>query len=238
MFITILIFAIILVIFLLYDVLPTVLMRTFSIGVLKKSTVKGKVALTFDDGPDPRHTLKLLDLLKRYQVQATFFVVGECAEKHPEILKRMNREGHSIGIHHYKHKSNWFLMPSQTRFQCQKTAEIIKRITGKAPKYYRPPWGKLNLFTYWVARPYKLVIWSAILGDWSLKLGKQRLLERLYRNLCDGAVIVLHDSNQSPGADNGAADVMIEALEVFLPNVYQTYRFVTVDELFPKEHLK
>ena len=238
MYILYLILAIIVIVvllFLVYAVLPTVIMRVFSLGVFNKSTVPGKIALTFDDGPDPQHTPRLLTLLHKYHVKATFFVVGEFADNHPEIIKRMVQEGHSIGIHHYRHKSNWFLTPWQTKYQCERTAEVIEKITGRSPVYYRPPWGHMNLFAYFVARPYKLVTWSEILGDWSLKLGSDRLYERLHRSLYDGSIIVLHDSNQSPGADEGAAGIMIDTLEDFLSEVDGRFDFITIDELYKEE---
>jgi len=221
---------IILCLFLLYAILPTVMMRTFAISVLKRVNIKGKVALTFDDGPDSRYTPELLDVLKKHKVQATFFVVGENAEQYPEIIKRMDSEGHSIGIHHYQHKNNWFLTPGGMRRQCLKTADTIQKITGKVPVYYRPPWGTFNLFTYWMTQPFKLVLWSAILGDWKLDLGKERLIERLRAHIHDGAIIVLHDSNDTPGADDGAAAHTVAALKEFLPQVNDTYDFITVDE--------
>ncbi|GGE34205.1 polysaccharide deacetylase familiy protein [Pullulanibacillus camelliae] len=229
---------IILCLFLLYAILPTVIMRTFAIGLFKQSTVKGKVALTFDDGPDPRYTPELLDVLRTYNVQATFFVVGENAERYPEIIKRMHNEGHAIGIHHYQHRNNWFLTPAGTRQQCVQTAEIIQQITGKTPDYYRPPWGALNLFTFWAARPFKIVIWSAILGDWKLNLGKERLTERLHAHIHDGAVIVLHDANNTPGADDGAAAHTVAALKAFLPEVYKAYDFITIDEIMRLEEAR
>ncbi|WP_376845938.1 polysaccharide deacetylase family protein [Camelliibacillus cellulosilyticus] len=235
MLIVFLLFFVLVTVFIVYGVLPTVLMRTFSLGLFNRSHVKGKVALTFDDGPHPEYTPKLLDLLKKYEAKATFFIVGEFAENHPEILKRMDREGHLIGIHHYRHVSNWLISPFRTRRECKKTAEVIERIIGKRPSYYRPPWGHLHLFIPWSRGAYRLVIWSDILGDWNRKLGKERLENRLRHAARDGAIIVLHDSDQTPGADKGAPLNMLWAVDRFLTEFYHRYEFVTIDVLYESE---
>lgn len=218
--------------FIIYCLLPTVLMRGLSIGLFNRSHVKGKLALTFDDGPHPVYTPKLLDMLAQYKVKATFFVVGSFAEQHPELIKRMVREGHGIGIHHYKHTSNWLLTPFASHMECLKTADVLESMTGNRPVYYRPPWGHLNLFSWWSRRPYRLVLWSAILGDWNRKLGKERLEKRIRNSVKDGAIIVLHDNDQTPGADEGAPEIMLDALGDVLKDVYDKYEFVTIDELY------
>lgn len=215
-----------------YSLLPTVLMRGLSLGLFNRSRVKGKLAFTFDDGPHPVYTPRLLDLLKNYKVKATFFVVGSFAEEHPEIIKRMDQEGHELAIHHYKHTSNWLLTPFASHRECVKTADVLERIIGERPVYYRPPWGHLNLFSWWSRRPFHLVLWSAILGDWNRKVGKIRLEKRIRKSVKDGAIIVLHDNDQTPGADEGAPEIMLSALQEVLKDVHDKYQFVTIDELY------
>ncbi|MGV3487409.1 MAG: polysaccharide deacetylase family protein [Tuberibacillus sp.] len=224
-------------VFIIYSLLPTLLMRGLSIGVFNRSGVKGKLSLTFDDGPNPLYTPRLLDLLKQYHIKATFFVVGSFAEQNPELLKRMDQEGHEVGIHHYKHTSNWLLSPFAAHREVAKTAEVIENIIGKKPHFYRPPWGHLNLFSSWARRPYRLVIWSAILGDWNKKVGKVRLEKRIRNSVKDGAIIVLHDNDQTPGADAGAPEIMLGALQDVLKDVHDKFDFVTVSGLY-KESTK
>ncbi|TCP19981.1 peptidoglycan/xylan/chitin deacetylase (PgdA/CDA1 family) [Scopulibacillus darangshiensis] len=221
----------VLLLFICYSILPTVIMRAFALGVFQRSKVPNKAALTFDDGPDPVYTPKLLDLCLEYKVKATFFVVGEHAAKHPEIIKRMQKEGHTIGIHHYRHLSNWFLSPWAVRRQCRQTADVIESITGIRPQYYRPPWGHLNLSVKWASAPFKIIMWSAILGDWRLGLGREKLKKRLLDNVNGGAVIVLHDCGVNPGADEEAPAMMLRALEEFLDEIGGQYNFVTIDAL-------
>jgi peptidoglycan-N-acetylglucosamine deacetylase len=225
---------IILVLYIIYTLVPTIIMRSFSLGLINRLAVPGKVALTFDDGPDPDYTPRLLDLLKRFNAKVTFFVVGEFAELYPEIVQRMVDEGHEVGTHHYRHLSTWLLTPKDIKRQCYWAANVVEQITGKRPVYYRPPWGHLNLFSYWASKPYRQVLWSAILGDWNIGLGKDRLLARLRRSLRDGALIVLHDCGKTPGAHPNAPGVMLQALEPFLEEATKTYQFVTIRELDPK----
>jgi peptidoglycan/xylan/chitin deacetylase (PgdA/CDA1 family) len=109
-------------------------------GVFHKGTSKNQVAFTFDDGPHPRYTPELLDLLQDYQVKATFFVLGSQADLHPDLIRRMHREGHQIGIHNYNHTSNWLMLPwTVRRDHMERTADIIESIIGKRPDHYRPP---------------------------------------------------------------------------------------------------
>lgn len=208
-------------------------MRLFSWGVLTKGNAPGKLALTFDDGPDPNYTPRLLDLLNNYQAKATFFVIGEFAEQYPDIVRRMVREGHEVATHHYRHLSNWLLTPVDVKRQCYWAGKVVEKITGKPPVYCRPPWGHLNLFSYWSAKPFRLVIWTAILGDWNLGLGSERLLKRLRRRSRDGAIICLHDCGKTPGAHPRAPGNMLVALEQFLEETCNKYRFVTITELDP-----
>ncbi|WP_239984709.1 polysaccharide deacetylase family protein [Sporolactobacillus pectinivorans] len=227
------IFFIIISIVVVYGIIPTVVMRPlFFRGAKPSGDAKEQICLTFDDGPSAMYTNRLLDLLKKYHVHATFFVVGERASEHSELLKRMTADGHLIGIHHYRHLSNWFLTPTGTRKQCNMAADAVEAITGVRPVYYRPPWGHINLFLPLEAHSFRIVLWSAILGDWRKKLGKERLKRRIYRHLRDGALICLHDDGENPGADNDAPENTIAALADIFEETAGRYQFVTIDELF------
>ncbi|MBM7644652.1 peptidoglycan/xylan/chitin deacetylase (PgdA/CDA1 family) [Scopulibacillus daqui] len=233
-----LILLIFLCIFVVYSIIPTIVMRLFPIGIFKSSSIKNKAALTFDDGPNPIYTPRLLDLLKKHDIKATFFVVGENAKAYPDIISRMYLEGHTIGTHHYRHLSNWLLTPREVKEQCRMAADTVESITGKRPVYYRPPWGHLNLFVKWSSQPFKIIMWSAILGDWRCKLGKDKLKKRLHKSLHDGAVIVLHDSGENIGADQLAPEMMLQALEEFLLEKEDKIEFVPIDDLYEHETAK
>lgn len=202
------------------------IVRIFSLRVQKK--VKNGVALTFDDGPDPVYTPQLLNLLKKYNVKATFFVVGWKAKKYPHLIKRMYEEGHTIGLHHYYHTSNWFLPPFVTEWELERSARVIEHMTGVRPVYYRPPWGHLNIWTVLMQKKYKIVMWTYILGDWKASMSVERLYERLTNSIKDGAIIVLHDSGSTIGADQHAPANMLRALEQLLQ--HSSVQWVKVNE--------
>jgi len=222
----------ILVFLAIYMLLPWVLTRMLSVGVIRRGE-KGQLALTFDDGPDPNYTPKLLDLLKEHGVQATFFVLGAKAEKHPDLIRRIHEEGHQIGIHNYTHISNWLMTPWRVkRRHVDRTASIVEGITGVRPTYYRPPWGIINLFDYRLRKDYKIVIWSLMPHDWNSSVGTDLLKQRLIDEVQDGAVVLLHDSGETFGADADAPTYMLAALTDVIGQYKELgYSLVRVDQL-------
>lgn len=199
-----------------YTAGATLFMRLTGIGIVKKAAAGTGIVLTFDDGPNPVYTPRLLDLLGEFGVKAVFFVVGRHAEQHPELLRRMQREGHTIGIHHYQHRSAWRLTPRQTKREIRRTAAVIERITGNRPRFYRPPYGRLNAAVPFVSLPYETVLWTHIPGDWKTRTCDRHLLRRLKEIPADGSVVVLHDDGSNRGADGDAPGKMIPVLREYL----------------------
>jgi len=225
----------IIVIFL-YAMLPWILTRMLHIASYYrgKPSAAPKIGLTFDDGPDPVYTPMLLDLLKLYGVKATFFVVGSRAERFPDLIERMRREGHEIGIHNYRHQSNWLLWPWTVRSQVERTASVIERLTGERPTLYRPPWGIVNIFDLWLLRRYRIVLWSVMSGDWTCSGpgDARRLADRILRKMSDGAIVLLHDCGETFGARRDAPRYMLEALKTVLDHCRdKNYDYVTVGEM-------
>ena len=215
-----------------YAFLPGLFSRMFGFRVIKKGHSDIEISLTFDDGPDPVYTPKLLDLLKRYDVKATFFVVGKHAEAHPDIVRRIHEEGHSIGIHNYLHRSNWLMRPKSVAKQVRRTSEIIESITGVKPKFYRPPWGIINLFDYTSRNDLQIVLWSMMAGDWRKSTGAERIRDRMLKRLKGGQIYLLHDCGNTFGADLDAPDNTIKALEHFIPSALERgFAFARVDEV-------
>ncbi|MGG1941661.1 polysaccharide deacetylase family protein [Paenibacillus polymyxa] len=217
----------------LYMLIPSFLPRIIRFGAFRKGTTKNQVAFTFDDGPHPRYTPKLLDLLQDYQVKATFFVLGSQAELHPDLIRRMDREGHQIGIHNYNHISNWLMLPwTVRRDHMKRTADIIESIIGKRPDHYRPPWGLMNAFDFFHSKSYRIVLWSLKAGDWRSRSCHKKLKATLLNGITDGSVILLHDSGDSPGADRHAPYFMLRALEEVLHQLKgRNLQFVRLDEM-------
>lgn len=154
-----------------------------------------RVALTFDDGPDPQRTPAVLDLLARQGVRATFFVVGARAEAHPELVRRIVAEGHVVGNHSYTHSWRFPLRSlGRTVEELRRTGEVLHRITGRQPRLFRPPFGVTNPTIARAVRRLGLdpVGWSIRSLD-TMGQSPERVAARILRRLHPGAVILLHD---------------------------------------------
>ncbi|WP_274362676.1 polysaccharide deacetylase family protein [Paenibacillus thermotolerans] len=215
-----------------YAFLPGLVSRLFGFRVFKRGISDKDISLTFDDGPDPVYTPKLLDLLKKHGVKATFFIVGKHAEEHPDIIKRMHQEGHLIGIHNYKHRSNWLMRPKSVVQSVQRTSQLIERFTGEPSQFYRPPWGIMNIFDYSTRHQLQIVLWSVMLNDWKKSTGAARIREKMLKHLKGGQIYLLHDCGNTFGADLDAPQNTIAALGEFIPIALEKgYRFARVDDL-------
>lgn len=229
--------AIVALLYLCYSVIPTVLIRVSGWGIHKKTKADG-IALTFDDGPNAEYTPQLLDLLKKYDVKATFFVVGNHAKKNPDIMKRMAEEGHTIGIHHFDHVSSWTLSPFRLKQQLDMADQAIYEITHEKVHFYRPPWGHFNLFTLLLGKRYHIIMWSNIFGDWKVENAKNILLDQMRIASTEGSIFLLHDDGENPGADKEAPHYMMQNLGIFLEECQQrNVRFITLKELLQKRKL-
>jgi peptidoglycan/xylan/chitin deacetylase (PgdA/CDA1 family) len=225
--------------FLLYGVIPTILIRKTGFRIYKKGMQDGAIALTFDDGPDPLYTPQLLDTLKKHQVKATFFIVGAKAKKYPDIVKRIYEEGHEIGMHNYRHSSNWIVFPPLLQWGLRKSEKVIEQIIGQRPVYYRPPWGHFNICTLPLQKKYKTIMWTDILGDWNENIGVIELFHRLKNSLKNGAIVVLHDSGKTLGADEKAPENMIAALELLLKEEEaRKMKWVTISDMLNEQTKK
>jgi peptidoglycan/xylan/chitin deacetylase (PgdA/CDA1 family) len=167
-----------------------------------------EVALTFDDGPDPVDTPRLLDLLRQKGIKATFFVVGRRADEHPEIVRRAWEEGHLIANHTWSHQPLFcFLPPWRLRQEIERGTESIRRACGRRPRYFRSPVGLRHPFL----RPYleqaglTFVSWRLRSRDTHIR-NAQRLAERIVNNAHGGDIILLHDHRPD------GARAMLEAL--------------------------
>lgn len=214
-----------------YGMGATALIRSAGYRVMKRLPERRGIALTFDDGPNPVYTIQLLDLLKHHQIKATFFVVGQHVRNYPEVVERMHKEGHQIGIHHDNHTSSWLLTPSMLSREVKETHRTIFDITGESPTVYRPPWGFMNAATLFVTRPYQIVLWSHVFKDWKINSCEQGLLEGLRNVPTDGSIILLHDDGTNRGADDRAPAHMLDKLSIYLDEaVEKGVEFVSVNK--------
>ncbi|MCG7346134.1 polysaccharide deacetylase family protein [Sporosarcina sp. ACRSL] len=197
---------------------------------LQGPTDQKRVALTFDDGPDPRFTNGVLDVLKQYNVPATFFVLGSRAVANPDIVKRMQNEGHVIGNHTYSHPN--LVQESDLKTlerQVTRTEIALNDIIGYRTKLFRPPYGFLynELVEKLREMNYYVIAWSVDSLDWQ-EDPPAVIASNVVDNIHSGAIILLHDGAEASGDRTNT----IEALRQIIPTLQeQGYEFVTVPEL-------
>ena len=185
-----------------------------------KTADKNKVAITFDDGPNPEYTVELLEGLQKRGVKATFFVLGAEVEKYPDIVKKIDDGGHLIGVHSYEHVNFGQIGDEAAIEQIEKTQEAIHNVTGKYAGYIRPPYGcwKKSLD---VEVPLIEVLWDIDPLDWATK-DADTVVQRILKGVTEGSIILLHDASQSSVQ---AALSVIDILQ------QENYEFVTVEDL-------
>ena len=159
---------------------------------------RNTVYLTFDDGPIPEATEWVLDELKKYNVKATFFCIGDNIDKNPEIFKKVISEGHSIGNHTFNHLNGW-KTPTETYIENTKLCEeTIQKNSSSNRKttLFRPPYGKIKASQSRKIRElgYKIIMWDILSADFDQTLSQEQCLENVISNLRPGSVIVFHDS--------------------------------------------
>lgn len=179
-----------------------------------------KVALTFDDGPNPDYTPELLDELKKRGVPATFFVLGAEVEQYPELVRRASEEGHLIGVHSYKHVNLRQLSDQQTVEQVNRTNEAIHAACGQYASYIRPPYGCWKEDLDYEVQMVE-VLWDIDPRDWATT-SADLVVQRVLQDVEENSIILLHDASESSVR---AACMIIDRLQA------QGYTFVTVEEL-------
>ncbi|PUB08231.1 polysaccharide deacetylase family protein [Paenisporosarcina sp. OV554] len=191
------------------------------------------VALTFDDGPHRKYTAEVLDLLANYDAKATFFIIGENAEKYPELVLRVHDEGHEIANHTYTHPLKTTI--TKLEKELKQTNETIYSITGSYPKLFRPVGGQYTdeMIKLAVDKGYKVVMWSwhQDTEDWK-NPGVKKIVNKVLNVTKQGDVILFHDGG-------GNRKQTVKALEEILPELQkQGYKFVTISELIEYKNNK
>jgi polysaccharide deacetylase family sporulation protein PdaB len=204
--------------------LPT---AALPIGVYRHhENASGKIALTFDDGPHPRYTGQILDILDEYGVRATFFFVGENVSYYPDAARDVARRGHEIGNHTYTHPSAVKTSSQALREELQACERIIQSVTDTSPKLFRPPEGSWNEQVLEVAREqdYSIILWDIDTLDWA-HTPAEKISSYVLENTQGGNIILMHDYQ------SGSCGTM-QALRMFIPELLaRGYKFVTVSEL-------
>ena len=206
-------------------------------GIIRRGPHENIVAITFDDGPNPAYTPQLLDTLKEKGVKATFFVVGLHVKKYPDIARRIVAEGHDIGNHTYTHKD---LVPATRRMvlaQTHKTDQVIKRVTGRTTKLFRPPRG---IYSGAVRRllvdeeGYRLILWSVSSIDWR-QTSPVKILGRVLAYARPGSILLFHDSGALLRREGASRQNTVEALPMVIDALRaKGYEFVTMTEMLER----
>jgi len=209
-----------------------------------------KLAITFDDGPNPAITLKLLDLLDRHNAKATFFLIGRYVRECPELVKETVARGHEVGNHTELHPNLLWLNPTKVRVELRLCHDAIRGAIGMPPKWFRPPFGMRNPWVVPAACElgYRTVMWTLLPGDWREKPAEwliprlQPIADRAQRNLGKGSgaaaastgdVLCLHDGGHREL--NGDRSRTLAALEHWLPRWRDLgLEFVTIGEAVSK----
>jgi peptidoglycan-N-acetylglucosamine deacetylase len=192
------------------------------------------VALTFDDGPTRGITDRLLDVLEREHVPATFFVVGSAARREPALLRRMAAGGHEIEDHSETHPHlNALVSRAALDAEIATADDAIAAATGRRAHWLRPPYGARNAAVLAAAKRHgmRVVLWSAMLDETSPQAPPDVLVERLLRHVGDGAIVVLHDGDRGRAEPGGRAYEAALAPRVIAALRARGYRFVTVQQL-------
>ena len=189
-----------------------------------------KIALTFDDGPHPRKTLQILDILAEYKIRATFFLIGENVEYYPEAAKRIIAEGHEIGNHTYSHPHNMNKTDKNEIIkemeECEKS---IYKVLGCKPTLFRPPEGVVDESIRMVAmsRGYNVILWSVDTRDWA-GASADMIVSGIIKSISPGDIILMHDYT-------GKHAHTAEALRIMIPKLLEKgYSFVSVSDLINK----
>jgi peptidoglycan/xylan/chitin deacetylase (PgdA/CDA1 family) len=170
------------------------------IGVVRRGPARAMAALTFDDGPDPEQTPRILDVLAAAGVQAAFFMIGRHVEDAPAVAQAVAAAGHDLGNHTYGHRHLWTLSPATSAAEVDHGAEAIATATGLMPRYFRPPWGAFNWAAYVRAGQIgeARVLWSVRSEGWLAAAPAARMAAYVVRKAHAGAIINLHDRGGHP----------------------------------------
>ncbi len=216
----------------LFTIIPLLLVIAFVSRSIPDGTVRlniGKsgigekaIALTFDDGPS-NYTEQLLDGLLEYEVNVTFFVIGNKAEKKPDIVKRAFEEGHLIGNHTYNHLDFYKSDIEEIKESIIKGEEVVEEIIGEKPMFLRPPYGHVGIVQLKLLDSF-FIKWSASTYDW-YKEDEEFVYNRIMNEAKDGAIILLHDTKKT------TVEAVLRAIPELLD---QGYEIVRVDDLLSR----
>ena len=197
------------------------------------STLGKKVALTFDDGPSPIWTPRILDILKKEEAKATFFMIGHHVQQYPDVARCVAREGHLIGNHGYAHSVLLYYTLAEIEEEIKYTEIVIKNITGCTTQFYRPPkaWMTTSIKRKIKSMGYDIVLWSLNSKDW-VSFNHRHIVKYFQSKIRSGDILLFHDSGNVFSREGGDRTQMVKAVSLLIHNLkHQGFQFVTVEEL-------
>ena len=192
--------------------------------ISRGNPTKKQIIFTFDAGAGTNSLQKILEVTKQHNVKVTFFSTGKFAEKNSELIKQISAEGHEIFNHTYSHPHLTQITDEQIKEELDKTEQIISSLIGKTTKpYFRPPYGDRNSHVLEVAKQegYQSVFWTLDALDWMTDKTEEQVKDRIYSNLKNGAIILMHVG------DNITGDILDE---VFTKIENDSYKIVSLTE--------
>lgn len=192
------------------------------------ATEKKELALTFDDGPMKKNTPKILNILKEYNIKATFFLLGENMQGNEKIIQRIYQEGHQIGLHTYSHPNFNKLNKAQIQEEIYKNIELLQAIIDYTPTFIRPPYGIVTEDFLEIASEMKLTIisWSNDSLDWKKECNSDQIVNNALSKIHPGSIILMHDKSSNYLASRKALPRIIKRC------LSLDYTFKTVKEFF------
>lgn len=198
--------------------IPKAIQNVFSDVVWSIPSDEKVLYFTFDDGPTPNVTNKVLEILNQFNAKATFFCIGNQVEEYAKLYQLVLDEGHAVGNHTFNHLKGWKTNNKEYFLDVEKTSRCVKS------DLFRPPYGKMKRSQYKELKTrYKIVLWDVIPEDYLKSMTVNKLIDNVVSNVKSGSIIVLHDSQK-------CADVMLKALPIMLEKLSnQGYQFKAID---------
>ncbi|MEG1506273.1 MAG: polysaccharide deacetylase family protein [Bacilli bacterium] len=197
---------------------------------INRKKTGNKIYLTFDDGPSDKYTKDILKLLKDYNIKASFFCVASFAEKHEDIILEMKNDNHLVALHSYNHINAIFMGKKKTKQDLEKSINIMNNLNQNI-KYYRPPWGDINLIALKELKNLniKLVLWNVMAEDWKGNTSTKAIANKILKRTKGSDIICLHDGR----GKNNAPQRTFEALKIVIPILLkENYVFETIDKYY------
>ncbi len=205
--------------------------------IYRVKTDKKRVLLTFDDGPSPEWTPKILNELKEANIKAVFFMIGHHVQKYPDIARRVVEEGHTIGNHGYAHSVMFYYTAAEIEEEIKYTEHVIKEVTGQTTKYFRPPkaWLRRGIKKKIKLMGYETILWSLNSKDW-VSFNHKSITNYISKNIKNGDILLFHDSGNVSTTEGGNRRQTVKSISLLARTLREKgFEFVSIEELINGE---